>query len=170
MHKTLRRGPGRLLNVLCTFNLRPVFRWYCIKRSIAFRWRPLCFKNIFMLHFHFVVNPFRAFIKSGCLAFLGKKELKIHRNVRLCSLFLSVSKSGAVNSLIFNCSIQNKNSQRNFRVVIWSSLSQIFYKIGVLKNFAKFTERILYRSILLDEVADFFRIRLMNFLWLLWNF
>ena len=24
VHKTLRRCPGRLLNVLCTFNLRPV--------------------------------------------------------------------------------------------------------------------------------------------------
>ena len=24
VHKTLRRRPGRLLNVLCTFNLRPV--------------------------------------------------------------------------------------------------------------------------------------------------
>ena len=24
VHKTFRRGPGRLLNVLCTFNLRPV--------------------------------------------------------------------------------------------------------------------------------------------------
>ena len=24
-HKTFRRRPGRLLNVLCTFNLRPVF-------------------------------------------------------------------------------------------------------------------------------------------------
>ena len=25
VHKTFRRRPGRLLNVLCTFNLRPVF-------------------------------------------------------------------------------------------------------------------------------------------------
>ena len=25
VHKTSRRRPGRLLNVLCTFNLRPVF-------------------------------------------------------------------------------------------------------------------------------------------------
>ena len=24
VHKTFRRGPGRLLNVLCTFNIRPV--------------------------------------------------------------------------------------------------------------------------------------------------
>ena len=25
VHKMFRRGPGRLLNVLCTFNLRPVY-------------------------------------------------------------------------------------------------------------------------------------------------
>ena len=25
VHKTFRKRPGRLLNVLCTFNLRPVF-------------------------------------------------------------------------------------------------------------------------------------------------
>ena len=24
VHKTFRRGPGRLLNILCTFNLHPV--------------------------------------------------------------------------------------------------------------------------------------------------
>ena len=28
VHKTFRRRPGRLLNVLCTFNLRPVSRGY----------------------------------------------------------------------------------------------------------------------------------------------
>ena len=28
VHKTFRRRPGRLLNVLCAFNLRPVPRWY----------------------------------------------------------------------------------------------------------------------------------------------
>ena len=27
VHKTFRRRPGRLLNVLCTFNLRPVSTW-----------------------------------------------------------------------------------------------------------------------------------------------
>ena len=28
VHKTFRRRPGRLLNVLCTFNLRPVSTGY----------------------------------------------------------------------------------------------------------------------------------------------
>ena len=31
LHKTLGRFPGRLLNVLFTFNLPPVFRWYFIE-------------------------------------------------------------------------------------------------------------------------------------------
>ena len=29
VHKTFRRHPGHLLNVLCTFNLRPVSTWTC---------------------------------------------------------------------------------------------------------------------------------------------
>ena len=30
VHKTFRRRPGRLLNVLCTFNLHPVPMWFLI--------------------------------------------------------------------------------------------------------------------------------------------
>ena len=36
VHKTLRRRPGRLLNVLCTFNLRPVSTGTCISFSLFF--------------------------------------------------------------------------------------------------------------------------------------
>ena len=32
VHKTFRRRPGRLLNVLCTFNLRPVSTGYKIRK------------------------------------------------------------------------------------------------------------------------------------------
>ena len=36
VHRTFRRRPGRLLNVLCTFNLRPVStRLFCQGRSNA---------------------------------------------------------------------------------------------------------------------------------------
>ena len=31
VHKTFRRRPGRLLNVLCTFNLRPVCTRECFQ-------------------------------------------------------------------------------------------------------------------------------------------
>ena len=34
IHKTFRRRPGRLLNVLCTFNLRPVSRGYVLTKTI----------------------------------------------------------------------------------------------------------------------------------------
>ena len=36
VHKTFRRRPGRLLNVLCTFNLRPVSTGLQRIRKIAF--------------------------------------------------------------------------------------------------------------------------------------
>ena len=32
IHKTFRRRPGRFLNVLCTFNLRPVSTGYITKK------------------------------------------------------------------------------------------------------------------------------------------
>ena len=35
-HKTFRRRPGRLLNVLCTFNLRPVSTGYGSSFSLSF--------------------------------------------------------------------------------------------------------------------------------------
>ena len=38
VHKTFRRRPGRLLNVLCTFNLRPVSRWKSIWNLKKLNW------------------------------------------------------------------------------------------------------------------------------------
>ena len=39
-------------------------------------------------------------------------------------------------------------------ILIWSSRSQTFFKIGVLKNFAICTGKNLYRSLLFDKVVD----------------
>ena len=36
VHKTFRRRPGRLLDVLCTFNLRPVSRRYGLNILLTF--------------------------------------------------------------------------------------------------------------------------------------
>ena len=36
VHKTFKRRPGRLLNVLCTFNLRPVSTGYSLLLLILF--------------------------------------------------------------------------------------------------------------------------------------
>ena len=35
VYKTLRRRPGRLLNVLCAFNLRPVSTGFCRRERIV---------------------------------------------------------------------------------------------------------------------------------------
>ena len=35
VHKTCRRRPGRLLNILCTFNLRPVSTWLAALTQIV---------------------------------------------------------------------------------------------------------------------------------------
>ena len=45
-HKTFRRHPRRLPNVLCTFNLRPVSTWLfnlCILKMIKIRLPKLCY-------------------------------------------------------------------------------------------------------------------------------
>ena len=36
VHKTFRRRPGRLLNLLCTFNLRPVSTGYFVFTQLSY--------------------------------------------------------------------------------------------------------------------------------------
>ena len=59
LHKTFRRRPGRLLNVLCRFNLHPVSAWYpalfAIIMNKLFYIRHFCMKEgekgrYFMIH------------------------------------------------------------------------------------------------------------------------
>ena len=38
VHKTFRRRPGRLLNVLCTFNLRPASTGLLSKNNLELFW------------------------------------------------------------------------------------------------------------------------------------
>ena len=74
VHKTFRRRPGRLLNVLCTFNLRPVFtgkKWHTLQK-VYFCGRKTCPNSLVLcyrrytaitefsylhLHIPFCMNP-----------------------------------------------------------------------------------------------------------------
>ena len=49
VHKTFRRRPGRLLNVLCTFNLRPVSTGFFIAFFIDDKENHLCAIRIHFL-------------------------------------------------------------------------------------------------------------------------
>ena len=61
VHKTFRRRPGRLLNVLCTFNLRPVStgKWFC--RCFSFFW---IYIFIFVMGLCYVVQKVRFLFDS----------------------------------------------------------------------------------------------------------
>ena len=52
VHKTFRRRPGRFLNVLCTFNLRPV--------SAGLHLNQQCYLNFFTRFPHAVLKAFSA--------------------------------------------------------------------------------------------------------------
>ena len=78
VHKTFRRRPGRLPNVLCTFNLRPVSTGYIFLEISA------CFPNPGIndwpwkiLRMYFVFTVFSWFIKQLLCNFLTLRILKI---------------------------------------------------------------------------------------------
>ena len=54
VHKTLRRRPGRLLNVLCTLNLRPVSRGYFGILVAHFEYISSSFPSMFIVDFEHV--------------------------------------------------------------------------------------------------------------------
>ena len=54
VHKTFRRCPGRLLNVLCTFNLRPVLRFKYFQNQLKIFWEK---------------HPFAIYIAYFCCSF-----------------------------------------------------------------------------------------------------
>ena len=57
VHKTFRRRPGHLLNVLCTFNLRPVFTGFI--RDVHKRWLSKDVQDVFWISYVRSIQAFQ---------------------------------------------------------------------------------------------------------------
>ena len=90
VHKTFRRGPGRLLNVLCTFNLRPVstgkVKFVCSLMDgktllINYDLFKTCYQKV-------LSNDINSFHATGLFLY----SLKISENQRFSNVFRGMEK------------------------------------------------------------------------------
>ena len=61
-HKTFRRRPGRLLNVLCTFNLRPVSTGFLLRENIIL----LNLRSQTLIVFYWIKSRTKPFFTEPC--------------------------------------------------------------------------------------------------------
>ena len=70
VHKTFRRYPGRLLNVLCTFNLRPVSTRSFLTIYVILPYCWLFIVNLMLSNFDDLLQCMCMFFISGILSFV----------------------------------------------------------------------------------------------------
>ena len=169
VHKTFRRRPRRLLNVLCTFSLPPVsmgfanIKWILPRPNMKSQdlkqtWRHTIFnyKNVVCDH---GVHDVTLFYHYQCYRIYKGYYVYADFNIRVssgykirwCTVYLQ-----ARNELLLIFQEQENSSRYNSEVIlirdlvtneiVRSSRSQTLFKIGILKTFANFTVKHLCPS------------------------